>query len=389
MLNRHAISLRSLFSLATHTNLNKLAVLQANQTLGQAGVSAEVQLSDGALIVRDHLHHFPDAGSAIEFCYAYNSKAVDAPWELCASRAIKEIVDGKQIIMREADGCERFYYFHNGQYESADSEGLATLRFDATMQSYVWHHTGTRITEYLSPKHNQVTQRCDAQGLITTFEYRDHTLSKIISTSSGAIYTFDKIENKMFVYRQTNSADDLITTYTFADKCLTQSKTKDGYEIIYEKGHDNKLRSISQLDTSQYDFSFLADGKLRSLRLGDTEINAANIEYKASTTILKLATGELLTLTFNNNRQVVASELQGDTYQYIYHASGQVKNIIHPDESVESFEFDSLTGLMIKHINRDGSYEVFEYSHDVEPVLIRHSQYTANSQLPVLVDRYV
>ena len=393
MLNRDAISLQSLFSIATHSELNHLGMLRANQNIGQAGVSADINLQSGKLLVRDHVLSFPDMGGNIEFGMVYVGQTEAEPWQLCATRMIKQITAGKCILLREPDGASCIYQYKNGQYEYADNDGVAVIKFDQASQSFVWCHPGKRVTEYFSKENNLVTTSINAQGLVTEYKYQNNKLDRIVAPSKLQ-YKFTYTENKIAVTRKTETTEMLLHTYVINENnCLDKSLTRDGYEINYQYDDNKKLAAVTQTDKTECHFMYYADGddknKLQFLCMGDQAENALSLHYQALDTRVMLPSRECLQLTFNDQQQLSSSNLIEQSYQYEFHPNGQLKTLHHPDKSAEHFEYHPITGLLVRHVKRDGSHDEFEYSKDAEPVLIRMSHYAAGSNNPLQVKRFV
>ena len=355
----------------SHSSSTSIGSFHPAKSLGSAHIQTVINLANGNVCVRDVSLSFPDIHSFIEINYFYNNLAhQDNAWHLAVGRQFKSITKNA-ITVIEADGHEVEYIFNAEKncYEAASfQDGRPIIRIQDAV--YILYHPDTQITEQFDAE-GKLLLRKDEFGNATQFEYHTDGKIKSILSPGGIHYSFQYEDGKISLYRD----HVLVHTYMLnADGCLMKSVTHDGYEIQYTYDDNHQLKQISQSDTSQLGFEYFNDdenkNKIQTIQVGDDPANTHHFFYTDHQTTFLECSGRESILKFDEKLQPQFYKTGDEIRQYEWNAHRQITKIIYTDNTEEVFQYADETGLLQKHIQRDGRSIVYQYSNEEKPLLM-------------------
>ena len=356
----------------SHSTLPQLGSLSPAATFGQAKLLCAANLTSANLFIQDKIHRFADVGGTIEFAYVYNSQSA-SPWRLAAGPQLKKI--NEDYILTEHDGNEVNFIFdmqHNCYYAQNYHNSRQKLIINSD-QSLSLYDPLTR-TEKVFAANGLLKTSIDNKGNKTQYHYEQQQLKTIIAPSQTC-YEFEYGTDEVKVCAHQNNEIIDLHTYHFKNEQLVASTTPDGYAINYQ--YDEKtglLDKFTQSDTSTLGFRYL-DRKIAAIQVGDNKDNTYTLNYHDQKTELVHPSQTLSTLTFDAAQRPKNFALTNLNFDYEFYPSGQIKKVSYPDKSSKQFEYDSITGLLIKKTKRDGNTIEYVYSDDEKPVLLKKVVY--------------
>lgn len=393
----------------SHSSLEQTGSLMPSEGFGGAKVKFFPNVATGNLVVKDRVLHIEELGGAIDLGYTYNSQAqsVDQCWHFSHKQFIQLPTSAnKTAVLKEKDGHLTTYTFdsNTGFYFAPSGFGNGTpwLRFDDSAQQWVQYHPGSQITEYYN-KQGLLQKRVDQAGRVLNYEYDSHDQLTAIAGQSGSRYEIRR-SNKMFeIYLKAgNLKDQLLQTYQFDDQGrLVLSQTPNGYktEYQYDTGQNaSNILNIKQSDQTELKFNYDQDKKLSRFNLGQN--SSFTIQYSDN-----LHPKVVITDPFNGKTQIgldINSQITDiarskgygddtpgfDVTAYCYNTQHQLETITHPNGGQDNFYYQSIYGVLEKHVQPNGQTSENVYQKDGDKIrLIGEIQYEGKENKP-LVTRY-
>lgn len=360
-----------------NSSCSQLHSFLPTRPFGQANVQCVANMATGNLYCQDHLLSFPDVGGPVEFFYAYNSNNNQS--HLAYGSRLQAIKEKDSISVVASDGqiTQCLYNTNSNNYVAQKGEkDLPVLTFDQNNDQWICYHPESRLHEIFSSE-GLLIEKIDEAGNQTHFEYDELNKLKAIIPPSGVRYEFEQIQNKIEIYlnQQQQQQRILLHSYTLNnDGQLLKSQTADGYEINYHYNQNKQLQLITQTDHSELNFSYHENGlnknKLKRIRIGQNPSDAYEFQFEDKQTVFTDPAGAKAILTYNDKKQPTEFLFNNNKSNFKFTTAYQVEELTYPDGSQEKFEYDEQSGLISKHIFRDGTFTTYSYSSNEKPLLL-------------------
>ena len=361
------------YSQSTLTQLNQLLPMHA---VGRLPIHLVANLATGNLVIQDKLHSIQSQAAPIKLGYTYNSKAPQ-PWHLSAISRVQQAPNRLLCLnLYETDGSVADYEFDPASkyyFGPAEADGRPVIRVveqDGKKQ-YIWDHPKTRETIFFNDQ-GLAMRRTDANGLNVDFKYDEQAQLKQIIFSADYYFQIDKeIKDNEIITTLNRHDKDQVTCWhqytTDKNGLLIKSTpaTGDSVQYFYNKEKPTFINRIQQSDGTEINFTY-SDDKLSAITQGKEDAkNKYNFTYQAKLTTLTDAKDKRIQFKMNEKQLITEIVKNDETIIVDYTANGQIQSLHYPDSSVESFEYENGSGLIKKHVNRNGLITEFEYNNNL------------------------
>ncbi|MCW5588158.1 MAG: RHS repeat protein [Legionellales bacterium] len=273
-----------------------LTPFQKAQSLGQAKLDINLNVTQGNLGVNNYSPTVQDNGFAFSLGSHYNSQDPQQPWRLSCLRSFNPPAEPNiflsEIIINEGDGSETHYRYDNalGCYVARGlREGQCQLKYSAELG---WQHvellTGTQ--ESFNQK-GQLTSKKLANGKTLQFHYENNRLTQL-DCPSGERYTFTWQNKQLQITQVTAEKSSLLISHTFADETysfiIDTSIPLDNttpYKIHFDYDPlTHQLIDIKQSDGTSQHFHYDEQQRVDIIQAGEDKSSCYHIIYENNQT---------------------------------------------------------------------------------------------------------
>ncbi len=380
-----------------YSSLTQVGELMPQQGMGQAKIKFYANMTNGNLVLLDHVTRVKQMNGELNLGYIYNSQATSASeaWHfLECKRFLNLPLDHSShslppsVTLEEKDGHLTTYTFDPDTaryFAPGHADGTPFLYIDAS-KNWCLYHPGTQIEECFDNNGNLMSST-DLVGRKTTYEYDEaHRLMTIIDPGKN-VYKIVRQNNVVEIQAIEDGKTITLQRHTF-NEFSSLAKTEiftdisKPYTIEYDYSGDGRyLVNVRQTDGTGIFFSYLVNNENNTHRLDyfQSEQRHCSITYvdQNQSGLAELKNGDHIVTQFAlDDKGRLSKFIQKDGFPgaieennqdivaYAYNDYGQIDSIMHADGSVESFTYKQ--GEANNVDRRFGLLETHRFPNDQE-----------------------
>ena len=230
---------------------------------------------------------------------------------------------------------------------SKNNQITGIVAYNGSSQSYQYDELGRLISE------------TSFAGRTTKYEYdlRGRRTSRTLSTGQREEYTYN-VMDEVTSFRDVSGNT---TLYEYDDQGrLVKSTLADNSTVVYNYNADGFLASItSNAGTQSYEYD--ADGNL--VKVTDVYGNITQYSYDSAnlTTSVKTISGTTTYSYDTDGKLVRVNDTKLGNILYSYYADGTLKTRTLPNGVVETYTWDTKTGLLASWVQTTGTSTIASY----------------------------
>ncbi|WP_290850740.1 PKD domain-containing protein [Eubacterium sp. LMAG:50] len=270
------------------------------------------------------------------------------------------IPTGGQIVFKD-DGTGEYTCQTDNQKELIKNEDI-----------YFYKEKGK---EYQFDKEGKLIKITEEDGWVTNFSYDNNKLTQIKSNAGILKYSW---EGNYIVNASINGIE---VKYEYKSGNLVKVTNADGDSCAYEYNENNNLTLMTDYEGNEYvkneydsigrvikqkvadsgEYTFTYDDEKRENSCKSESGNVHTIKYNEDFYIIEDVEQDTTTYEYNAFGQLVEKTDSYGTTTYSYDIYGNVTNIVYPDNTSESYKYNS-KGKVITYRNAIDSVTNYEYN---------------------------